>query len=272
MSIKGIATQMYVWGQVYGKEGKSVDENLDEVFGYIAEAGFDGVEGGLGLASSAEKAESLRQLLDKHSLRLPGLYHGGVYHVRDEAEKMIKDTLSLARFAAEIGCPAVNVNPAAIGREKTDDELKVQGEYLNKMGRTLKEIGMAFYIHNHTPAIANDARELRANCDNTDPELVGLCLDTHWVLRGGVEPLGLMRQYPNRIKSLHLRNSREGVWMEDFGDGDIDHGEMSKILKEIGYDGWLIVELAYEQKTQLTRSIQENSRRSREYVREVFKV
>lgn len=272
MSIKGVATQMYVWGQVYGREGKSVDENLDEVFGHIAAAGFDGVEGGLGLASNAEKAESLRQLLDKHSLRLPSLYHGGVYHVREEAEKTIKETLNLARFAAEIGCPAVNVNPAAIGREKTDAELKVQGEYLNKMGRTLKEIGMAFYIHNHTPAIVNNARELRANCANTDPELVGLCLDTHWVLRGGVEPLGLMREYPNRLKSFHLRNSTDGIWMEDFGAGDIDHREMSRILGDIGYNEWLIVELAYERETPLTRSIQENSQRSREYVREVFGV
>jgi len=270
MSIKGIATQMYVWGQVYGREGRAVEENLDEVFGHIAEAGFDGVEGGLGLASSAEKVKILRQLLDKHSLRLPSLYHGGVYHVREEAEKTIKDTLGLARFAAEIGCPGVNVNPAAIGREKTDDELKVQCEYLNKMGEALKEIGMSFYIHNHTPAIVNNARELRANCDNTAPELVGLCLDTHWVLRGGVEPLGLMQEYPNRIKSLHLRNSKDGIWMEDFGDGDIDHLEMSKILSEIEYDGWLIIELAYEQKTQLTRSIQENSRRSRQYARKVF--
>ncbi len=270
MNIKGIATQMYVWGQVYGREGKSVDEHLDEIFGYLADAGYDGVEGGLGWASTKERADHVHQLLEKHGLRLPSLYHGGVYHEKNEAEKTIEDTLKLARIAVEIGCPAVNVNPAAIGREKTDEELKIQGEYLNRMGAALKELGMSFYIHNHTPEVINDARELRADCEYTNTELVGLCLDTHWVLRGGVDPLALMQEYPNRITSLHLRNSQNGIWSESFGEGDIDHLAMRRVLEDIGYDGWFIVELAYEQETKLTRPLPENMRLSREYVRQVF--
>lgn len=272
MKIQGVATQMFVWGQVYGKAGKAVDENLDEIFGYISQAGYDGVEGGLSWTPDQKRADQLRQLLDKHSLRLPSLYHGGVYHERDEAEKTIEDTIRLAQFASQIGCPAVNVNPASIGREKTDDELRIQGEYLNRMGAALKEIGMSFYIHNHTPAIINNARELRADCEYTDPELVGLCLDTHWVYRAGVDPLSLMKEYPNRIKSLHIRNSRDGIWMESFGEGDIDHIAMKQVLQGIGYDGWLIVELAYEQDTKLTRSLPENSKLSREYVKKIFGV
>ena len=109
MNIKGIATQMYVWGQVYGREGKSVDEHLDEIFGYLADAGYDGVEGGLGWTPTKERADHVHQLLEKHGLRLPSLYHGGVYHEKNEAEKTIEDTLKLARIAVEIGCPAVNV-------------------------------------------------------------------------------------------------------------------------------------------------------------------
>jgi inosose dehydratase len=272
MNIQGVATQMFVWGQVYGKAGKSVDENLDEIFGYISQSGYDGVEGGLNWTSDQNRTEQLRQLLDKHSLRLPSLYHGGVYHKRDEAEKTIENTMKLAKLASKIGCPAVNVNPAPIGREKTDDELKIQGDYLNRMGAALQEIGMSFYIHNHTPEIINDARELRADCEYTDPELVGLCLDTHWVYRGGVDPMSLMREYPDRIKSLHIRNSKDGVWMESFGEGDIDHAEMKEVLQNIGYDSWLIVELAYEQDTKLTRSLPENSKLSREYVKQVFGV
>jgi len=272
MKIQGVATQMFVWGQVYGKAGKSVDENLNEIFGYISQAGYDGVEGGLSWTSDQKHANQLRQLLDKYSLRLPSLYHGGVYHQKDEAEKTIEDTMRLAQFASKIGCPAVNVNPAAIGREKTDDELKVQGEYLNRMGAALKEIGMSFYIHNHTPEIINNARELRADCEYTDPQLVGLCLDTHWSYRAGIDPLSLMKEYPNRIKSLHIRNSKDGVWMESFGEGDIDHVAMKQVLQDIGYNGWLIVELAYEQATKLTRSLPENSKLGREYVKKIFGV
>jgi len=272
MDIEGVASQIFVFSQVYGRYGKSVEENLEDVFKDISKAGFEGVEYSISIASSEEKANNLRSLLEKYNLKLADLSHGGVYHERSEAENTIEETKRLAGFAASIGCPAISVNPASIGREKTDEELKVQGEYLNKMGATLKEMGMSLQIHNHTPAIINDARELRANCENTDPDLVGLCLDTHWVLRGGVDPLSLMEEYPDRIKSLHLRNSKDSVWTEAFGEGDIDHSKMSQLLIEIGFSGWLIVELAYEEKTVITRTLQENALISREYVREVFGV
>jgi len=69
-----------------------------------------------------------------------------------------------------------------------------------------------------------------------------------------------------------LRNSKDGVWTEAFGEGDIDHSAMSQLLREIGFSGWLIVELAYEEKTVITRTLEENASISREYVREVFGV
>ena len=270
MDIVGVASQIFVWSQVYGREGKSVEENLEDVLKDISSAGYDGVEYSTSIASSQEEANNLLSLLEKYNLKLAALSYGGVYHERSEAEKTIEETARLASFAASIGCPAISVNPASIGREKTDEELKVQGEYLNRMGAALKSMGMSLQIHNHTPAIINNARELRANCENTDKDLVGLCLDTHWVLRGGVDPLSLIKEYPDRIKSLHLRNSKDGVWTEAFGEGDIDHSKMNQLLIDIGFSGWLIVELAYEEKTVITRTLLQNASISREYVREVF--
>ena len=92
------------------------------------------------------------------------------------------------------------------------------------------------------------------------------------MLRGGVDPLSLIKEYPDRIESLHLRNSKDGIWTEAFCEGDIDHSKMSQLLRDIGFSGWLIVELAYEEKTVITRTLQENALLSREYVREVFGV
>ena len=63
---------------------------------------------------------------------------------------------------------------------------------------------------------------------------------------------------------------RNGVWMEDFGDGDVDYRQVVASLKEIGYQGYVVVERAYEKGTNPTRPLEENLRRSRLYAEKVF--
>ncbi|MBM3215675.1 TIM barrel protein [Candidatus Poribacteria bacterium] len=270
MELHGIGAQLYVWSQVFGKEGKSVEEDLDEALGEVVAGGFDGAEGNLAWAGTADKARRVRQLYDAHGLQIPSLYHGGAYHTVDDASRTIAETLSFARYAADIGCPAVNVNPNPIGRDKTGAELRIQADGLNRLGEGLRALGMSLYIHNHDPEIRNNAHEFRANVRLTDPALVSLCVDTHWVYRGGADPIGLLREVIARTRSLHVRQSQGGTWDETFRDGDIDHREIRRVLEEGEYSGWLLLELAYEQKTVLTRSLAENAKLARGYVREVF--
>jgi len=135
---------------------------------------------------------------------------------------------------------------------------------------SLKKIGLELAIHNHTPAILNNARELRYNCANTDPSLVGLCLDIHWVYRSGIDVYALIKKYADRLKAVHLRNSIDGIWTEALGNGDIDYHIIADILNRHSFTGLLIVELAYEEKTKITHTITENSRLSRQYIHKIF--
>jgi inosose dehydratase len=265
-----VGTQLYVYMQTYGKLGKTVEDNLDEIFGQIAAAGLAGLEGFMGLVDGPEKIRKTSPLLEKHSLRLSSCYSGGAFHTRDDAEASLKTIVKNAQVAKAIGLPAINCNPSPIGRDKTDDELALQCAYLDKVGRELKGLGMEFHVHNHDPEIRNNAKEFRANFLRTNPEYVGLCVDTHWVYRGGMDPLALMKECPDRIKSLHIRNSVGGAWSQALGDGDVDYRPIKDFLEESGYRGWLLIELAIEQKTQITRPLAENLRLSREYVRKVF--
>lgn len=270
MTLTGIASQVYVWMQTYGKQGQRMDDHVDEVLSDIAAARYDGVEGFASLIATPEQAEWLHRSCDRYRLPLISLYHGGAYHARDEAERTVEETVGLARRASGIGCPVLNVNPNPIGRPKTDEELRIQGDSLNRLGAVLKDLGMTLHIHHHAPEIQDGAREFRANCANTDPALVRLCLDLHWVLRGGGDPIGLLREYGARAGSLHIRNSVHGVWSETLGDGDIDYHQVRDTLDAVGFHGWVIVELAYEPQTVLTRPLAENARISRDYVRTVF--
>lgn len=271
-SYQGVATQLYVWDQILGAQGSSVADSLGIVLAEVASARFDGFEGNLSLIDSESGRDKLAGLLEQYSLQLSGLYSGGTFHDAAQAPQTIDSIAAAAEHAVRLGCAFINVNPASIGRDKTGDELIVQGEYLDQLGRTLRGLGAFLTCHNHTPEIRNGAREFRSICAYTTPMFVGMCVDTHWVFRGGEDPIALMQEYSDRVRALHLRNSVGSIWAEAFGEGDLDHLAMHDFLQGIGYGGWLTVELAYEQETEVTRPLAENAQLSCDYAREVFQL
>jgi len=268
MNVIGVSTQLYVWSQMKDSASKGLADQLSEV----AQAGYDGAEFGLVFASDADKASEVKLLLEQYSLKISSLYSGGAFHDPSVAAKTISDIAEAVGYASDLGVPSITVNPSSKSgsEEKTDDELRIQAENLNKLGSSLKKCGTSLLMHNHTPEMVSNAREFRSYCDLTDPELVNVCIDVHWALRGGVNPFQLTEEYGSRIKATHVRNSIDGIWAEDFGDGDIDYRAYKNLLDKIGYSGWITVELAYESATVITRTLVENAKVSCEYARRIF--
>ena len=143
---------------------------------------------------------------------------------------------------------------------------------MNRLGEALKKGGVTLLIHQHSPEMAEKAREWRFVLKHTDPALVAFNLDLDWVFRGGNQPLELLEEAGPRVLSTHIRSSRKGVWSEAVGDGDIDYAAVAQSLRKRGYTGYLVAELAYETQTQVTRSLVEDLRVSRLYIEKTFGV
>jgi len=101
-------------------------------------------------------------------------------------------------------------------------------------------------------------------------EMLGLGPDLDWVSRGGVDPEDFLQRYGNRINYTHLRDNKNGRWTEALGEGDVDYASLARTLKEIDFDGWIVVELAHEKDFERTRSIGESLRISREHLRKTM--
>jgi inosose dehydratase len=165
-----------------------------------------------------------------------------------------------------------NPEPKPAGAQKTDAELTLQAKGLNTLGRFLKDDGLELRVHHHTPELVDNAREWRHILHNTDPEYVALCLDLDWVEQGGFKPLDLLREAGTRVHEIHLRNSKDKLWLEDLEDGDIDYREIADYLKKASLKPLLVVELAYRDNTLVTRPLAEDLRLSRMYAEKVFGV
>jgi len=141
---------------------------------------------------------------------------------------------------------------------------------LAELGNGLNVLGMHLGVHQHMPEMANHAREFHYNFQHTKASVVGWCYDVHWVWKGGVMPLDALKQYGERVVTWHLRQSRNGIWWEQLDTGDIDYAAIAQYANEHRLPRRYSVELALEAGTKITRSVVENHRLSREFVRRVF--
>ena len=90
----------------------------------------------------------------------------------------------------------------------------------NTAGRLLKDAGLTFFYHAHgfefapAPTAGTLFDSIVAR---TDPDNVKFQLDTLWAFHGGADPAALLRQYPGRFVSTHLKDMRPGTERNNTG-------------------------------------------------------
>lgn len=123
-----------------------------------------------------------------------------------------------------------------------------------------RNTGLRSSFHHHCGGFVETADEIEALMTRTDPELLGLCLDTGHCQFAGTEPSLLLHRYTERIWHVHLKDCaaatadrarreawdyfravREGIFCA-LGQGDVDFQSVLGALQASAYDGWLVVE------------------------------
>lgn len=266
-----LSVEGYIWTQYFGFQKETLAAGEEEALRETHQAGYPRIE----LSDTFFKPDvrdHTRELLAKYNLKPESVYASTALHEAPAAETSIKSVLELAGFLQPLGTRVIVTNPSPKqnhGR-KSDAELKTQVNYINQLGAALQQQGMKLLLHHHTPELVENAREWWYEMENTHPKYAGACVDVHWAYRGGQEVIPFLRKVGTRVEELHLRNSQNGVWMEDFGPGDIDYSQVAEYMHQINFKGTLAVELAYEKGTVTNRSLEEDLRRSRLYTEQIF--
>ncbi len=268
-----VACNQFCWINMYRRRKKDFNADLDAGFAEVKRSGMDGVEAMLG---SVAAAEQIVPLLNKHDLAMRSCYTGATLHDPAAVEASIERVVATAKKAkGMIDLRIVVVNPTPLhGEGKSDEQLATQARAMTQLGGRLAEIGTTLAYHFHAPAWRDNGREFHHVLTKTDPDVVKLCLDTHWVYRGAGDNADrvyeVVERYGNRVAELHLRQSRDGVWTESMTDGDIDYPRVAKELQTQGVQPLLVLEQAVEKGTPDTMDAVESHRRSRAYVEKVF--
>jgi inosose dehydratase len=187
------------------------DRFLDE----ISRAGYEWVElGPYGYLPT--DPETLRPELERRGLRLAAGTVGGALHRREELPAIEAETLAVARLAGALGAEHIVFLPAMYrdirdGRQVDtptldDDRWQALVQGAEHLARALRdETGMRFTFHSHVESHVETDEQIERFLADTDPELVGLCLDTGHVAYTHGDAPGLLRAHADRIWYVHIK-------------------------------------------------------------------
>jgi inosose dehydratase len=266
-----IGAGFYRWAQHFERQSipSTIEQNIDEVLGNVSEAGIESFES---LWDSEAKFDLYSRALPKHGLKMASIYVPcNLMRVDIDAEIAVVVQRCLA--AKELGTTILVTNPDPVNWNNTpkpDDLIRRQTTALESLGQELRQHGMTLAYHFHTSELLEGAKELHHTMLHTTPENVRLCLDSHWAYRGcGNSHLAiedLLQLYGDRITSLHIRQSHQGIWTETLTDGDINYKFLFDYLDERSWNGLACIELAIEDGTPFTMDLGQSHRESKAWL------
>lgn len=151
----------------------------------------------------------------------------------------------------------------------TDQQIDVLARLWNEVGRRIAPHGVKLGLHVEFLSALRLADGIDRLLAATDPDLVGLALDTAEVAIAGIDPVELFRRHADRVVHIQLKNARHVVddaealtphaeqfvrteggaraierWFFEPTDegGLIDFEAFARAVADAGYSGWIVVE------------------------------
>jgi inosose dehydratase len=231
------------------------------------EAGFSGTETGVKFPMDAGV---LAPILQQHRLALvSGWFSGELLRATVKAEQA-RILAQMETFKA-LGAPVLvyaettgtvqNKIDVPLSRRPRlgDEEFREYGRKLTDLAEWMAEFGVPMTYHHHMGTVIENQREIDLLMANTG-KAVGLLLDTGHLRFAGGDIAETTRKHGRRINHVHCKDLRwevlkaarqkdqsflaailDGVFTVP-GDGFIDYHAFARLLFDIGYEGWVVVE------------------------------
>lgn len=223
---------------------EQLEDDLSGTLAWVREQGFTEVElaGTQGLSAQEFRAE-----LDRAGLRATAM------HV--PYERLQQDIEAAFAEAQTLGATDVGVAWIPHDGPFTVDLARQTAADFNQWGSTAIDYGLRFYYHNHGYEFRPDADgniPFDVLMEETDPATVFYEMDVFWTVHPGVDPVELLRRYPDRWKLMHIKDMAVGTPTGDFsggapaeaqvvvGTGQIDMAAVLAAAAEVGVEKYYV--------------------------------
>lgn len=115
-----------------------------------------------------------------------------------------------------VHCPILRIGMLPMSHATSPEKMMEMGQIMESYALRLKEHGIDLYYHAHTFEFHRWQGKpiLTHMMENTTA--LGFELDSHWMWRGGVDPVAYLRLFSGRVRMQHLKDYRIGMIPEGF--------------------------------------------------------
>lgn len=240
---------------------------LETILSDARTIGFAGVE--LGHLFPRDPA-MLAPMMAAHNLVTIGGWHG-MRLLAHDAETEIAAMTPHLDLLRDVGADIVIVaetsnavhtdraHPLNASPRLADVDWAAFGHRLDQVAAHVADRGMRLAYHHHLGTIVETADDLDRLLAATG-RAVGLTIDTGHACCGGIDPVAVVGEWPERIVHVHAKDVRadrhaailrsggsflDGVVAGMFttpGDGTYDYAPLVAALRSIDYAGWIVIE------------------------------
>jgi len=257
------------WG---GKDRQAIED--------IASLGFHGIQLRSNVIKDFGSPAELRDLLEKHQLKMVALSSGGVrIDPALEAEEIAKHTAN-AKFVRDVGGLYLQVtDERPKDRAITAADYKRLGRLISEIGKRTADLGVSLGYHNHMGSLGERPEEVEQILQAADPRYAKLELDVAHYFQGGGDPAKAIEKYSDRLLFLHIKDvepvpgnadAKRPYRFVELGRGRVDLPAVFDALHKVNFRGWAVVEL--DVVPDKTRTPKESGAISKKYLEEKFGV
>ncbi|MFB3819118.1 MAG: TIM barrel protein [Candidatus Methylomirabilales bacterium] len=244
---------------------------IEQVLAEMVEAGYEGTEYGTGFPADPE---ALRRLLGRYGLTLASNFCWVALHDRERQAAEMARALEVARTLG-----ALDVSELILGMRGDERRLQLAGRVpadgsaglsaeawrvlahgVQRLASACTPLGVRLAVHPHAGSYVETRDELERLLALTEPEALGLCLDTGHLVYGGADPIAVVAAHGARVRYVHLKDvnlrvldsaRRNGLGFLGalkayvfcgLGHGGVDLDRFMGALREAHYSGWLVIE------------------------------
>ena len=187
-------------------------------------------------------------------------------------EAIARTATNLAKFVAEVGGDTLVVRPCGsawtMGKPERETVAKIAMGW-TRVAEAIASTGTRLALHFDCLCAIHDRAQIDALLGMLDSDRVGIAVDTAELTIAGIDPAEFMRGHAPFVRHVHLKNARyrdsgqqylqpaaeqamlhgsdeRGIerWFFELGvhGGLVDVPGVMKVLDEIAYTGWVVVE------------------------------
>ncbi|MEK5060545.1 hypothetical protein BK126_22320 [Paenibacillus sp. FSL H7-0326] len=235
--------QTYTWQMTY----QVYKHRFSDILDVIAGTGFKGVEAEICmLGAYYEDPALLSEAIESRGLELAALTLAEPWLAGKESAAEREQADRLIRYLQHFpGAKLITVQLPGTDRRELDARQQSAIACVNAIGERAAEAGICCAYHPNSPAgsVFRTASDYEVLFRGLDERYVGYCPDSGHIARGGMDVLEVIRRHRNRIVHVHFKDYDENTreW-RTMGQGTLPHSEAVSLLRDTGYEGWIMVE------------------------------